>query len=413
MTIVRPFKAIRPTPALADKVISLPYDVMNREEATQMAKNNPMSFLRICRSEIDLPDQKNPYDESIYLKARDNIQQFLADGTMLQDEDPTLYIYRQTMGPNTQTGIVGCVSIDDYMNDIIKKHEYTREEKEQDRIRHFDICNANTEPVFLTHRANNQLGQLTDEYTRLYDAEFHITTNDGVGHIFWVIRDNSVRDKIVEIFKSIPALYIADGHHRSASACKVGLKRREAHPNFTGDEEFNFFMAVIFPDEDLNIFDYNRVVRDLNGYTPEAFLKAIEDAGFSVELHGADIYRPTEKHTFGMFIDEAWYKLTAKPQIVSDHPIDGLDVAILQKHLLAPILGIEDPRTDKRIDFVGGIRGLVELEKRVRNDMKVAFAMYPVTIADLLNVSDNGMVMPPKSTWFEPKLGSGLFVHQL
>lgn len=413
MTIVRPFKAIRPTPALADKVISLPYDVMNRQEATQMAHNNPMSFLHICRSEIDLPDQKNPYDESVYLKARDNIQQFLADGIFLQDEEPTLYIYRQTMGQNTQTGIVGCVSIDEYMSDIIKKHEYTREEKEQDRIRHFDICNANTEPVFLTHRANDQLGRVTEQYTSAHDAEFSITTDDGVGHIFWVIRSNEIRDRIVEIFKSIPALYIADGHHRSASACKVGLKRRETHPDFTGEEEFNFFMAVIFPDKDLNIFDYNRVVRDLNGHTPEAFIKSIETAGFSVELQGTAIYRPTGKHTIGMFLEGDWYKLTATHKIVTDHPIDGLDVAILQKHLLAPILGIEDPRTDKRIDFVGGIRGLSELERRVGIDMKVAFAMFPVTISDLLNVSDNDMVMPPKSTWFEPKLGSGLFVHQL
>jgi uncharacterized protein (DUF1015 family) len=413
MTIIRPFKAIRPTPALADKVISLPYDVMNRDEATKMAQNNAMSFLHICRSEIDLPDQKNPYDESVYLKARDNIKRFLADGILLQDDQPTFYIYRQTMGQNTQTGIVGCVSIDDYLNDVIKKHEYTREEKEQDRIRHFDICNANTEPVFLTHRANEQLGQLTDQYISTHEAEFSITTNDNVGHIFWVIRDNNVRDTIVELFKSIPALYIADGHHRSASACKVGLKRREANPNYTGDEEFNFFMAVIFPDKDLNIYDYNRVVRDLNGHTPEAFLEAIETAGFSLKKQGAEIYRPTGKHTVGMFLDGEWYKLMAEPKIASDHPIDGLDVAILQKYLLAPILGIEDPRTDKRIDFVGGIRGLSELERRVGTDMKVAFALYPVTISDLLNVSDNGMVMPPKSTWFEPKLGSGLFIHQL
>jgi uncharacterized protein (DUF1015 family) len=413
MTIVRPFKAIRPTPALADKVISLPYDVMNREEATQMALNNPMSFLHICRSEIDLPNQKNPYDESVYLMAKDNIKRFLAEGVFLQDEEPTFYIYRQTMGQNTQTGIVGCVSIDEYLNDIIKKHEYTREEKEQDRIRHFDICNANTEPVFLTHRANDQLGQLTDQYTSTHDAEFSITTKDSVGHIFWVIREDDAREKIVEIFKAIPALYIADGHHRSASACKVGLKRRNTNPEFTGDEEFNFFMAVIFPDKDLNIFDYNRVVRDMNGHTPEAFLKAIEKAGFSVKLQGTTIYQPNEKHTIGMFLEGSWYELKAQPEIVTDHPIDGLDVAILQKHLLSPILGIEDPRTDKRIDFVGGIRGLSELERRVGTDMKVAFAMYPVTIADLLNVSDNGMVMPPKSTWFEPKLGSGLFVHQL
>lgn len=413
MSTVRPFKAIRPTPALADRVISLPYDVMNREEAARMAAGNPMSFLHICRSEIDLPDQKNPYDESVYLKARDNIKKFLADGIFIQDQEPNLYIYRQTMGENTQTGIVGCVSIDEYRNDVIKKHEFTREEKEQDRIRHFDVCDADTEPVFLTHRADDELGRMIGEYTKANRAEFDITTQDGVGHVFWVIRDRALQERIVEIFKKIPALYIADGHHRSASACKVGLKRRAANPGYTGEEEFNYFMAVIFPDRDLRIFDYNRVVTDLNGKTEEEFLTAVRDAGFDIEPKGSQPFSPTGKHTFAMFLSGVWYKLSATPGIITDHPIDGLDVAILQNHLLAPILGIEDPRTDKRIDFVGGIRGLAELERRVYGDMKVAFALYPVDITDLLNVSDNGMVMPPKSTWFEPKLGSGLFIHQL
>jgi uncharacterized protein (DUF1015 family) len=413
MAIVRPFQAIRPNPELADRVISLPYDVMNREEAAQMAADNPMSFLHICRSEIDLPEQKNPYDLSVYQKARDNISRFLTDGIFLQDEKPSLYIYRQTMGPNTQTGIVGCVSIDDYINDVIKKHEFTREEKEQDRIRHFDVCNANTEPVFLTHRVDEELDALVKQYADGNEPEFQITTGDGVGHGFWVIRDNGLMDKIVDIYNRIPALYIADGHHRSASACKVGLKRRMENPGYTGDEEFNFFMAVIFPDRDLHIFDYNRVVRDLNGLSEEEFLDAVGNAGFTVQNVGKEIYKPAQKHTFGMFLAGDWYQLTAKPEIVADHPIDGLDVAILQNRLLAPILGIADPRTDKRIDFVGGIRGLSELERRVSKDMQVAFALYPVTIADLLHVSDSGMVMPPKSTWFEPKLGSGLFIHQL
>lgn len=413
MSTVRPFKAIRPTPALADRVISLPYDVMNREEAARMAAGNPMSFLHICRSEIDLPDQKNPYDETVYLKARDNIKQFLADGIFVQDQEPSLYIYRQTMGDSTQTGIVGCVSIDEYRNDVIKKHEFTREEKEQDRIRHFDVCDADTEPVFLTHRAHDELSLLVGEYTAANRAEFDITTQDGVGHVFWVIRDKALQDRIVEIFREIPALYIADGHHRSASACKVGLKRRAANPDYTGDEEFNYFMAVIFPDRDLRIFDYNRVVMDLNGKTEEEFLTAVREAGFTIEPQGSQPFSPTGKHVFAMFLNGVWYKLSATQRIITDHPIDGLDVAILQNHLLAPILGIEDPRTDKRIDFVGGIRGLAELERRVSKDMKVAFALYPVDITDLLNVSDNGMVMPPKSTWFEPKLGSGLFIHQL
>jgi len=413
MAIVRPFQAIRPNPELADRVISLPYDVMNRTEAAQMAAGNPMSFLHICRSEIDLPEQSNPYDQSVYEKARDNISQFLADGIFMQDQAPCLYIYRQTMGGNTQTGIVGCVSIDDYLNDVIKKHEFTREEKEQDRIRHFDVCNADTEPVFLTHRVDEELDSLMNGYAGEHAAEFDITTPDGVGHTFWVIRDQALSDKIVALYNNIPALYIADGHHRSASACKVGLKRRQENPGYTGDEEFNFFMAVIFPDRDLNIFDYNRVVRDLNGLSEEAFLEAVETAGFSAELMGKESFKPSQRHTFGMYLAGSWYKLTAKPEIIVDHPIDGLDVAILQNRLLAPILGIADPRTDKRIDFVGGIRGLAELERRVSVDMQVAFALYPVTIGDLLRVSDSGMVMPPKSTWFEPKLGSGLFLHRL
>ena len=413
MAIVRPFQAIRPKPELADRVISLPYDVMNRKEATEMATGNEMSFLHICRSEIDLPEQSDPYDQSVYEKARDNIDQFLKDGIFLQDGEPSLYIYRQTMDGNVQTGIVGCVSIDDYINDVIKKHEFTREEKEQDRIRHFDVCNTNTEPVFLTHRVDEELDALVNGYAKDHAAEFDIATKDGVGHGFWVIGDRELRDKIVGLYNNIPALYIADGHHRSASACKVGLKRRGEHPDYTGEEEFNFFMAVIFPDRDLNIFDYNRVVKDLNGLSEEEFLAAVETAGFEVGLMGKECFKPNQKHVFGMFLAENWYKLTAKPEIIADHPIDGLDVAILQNRLLDPILGIKDPRTDKRIDFVGGIRGLGELERRVSADMKVAFALYPVTIGDLLRVSDSGMVMPPKSTWFEPKLGSGLFMHRL
>ncbi len=413
MAIVRPFKAIRPKPELAEQVVSLPYDVMNRKEAAAMAVNNPISFLHICRSEIDLPEEDNSYDDSVYQKARENLDRFLEEGVLLQEEEPTFYLYKQTMGKNIQTGIVGCVSIDEYMDNIIKKHEHTREEKELDRIRHFDVCNANTEPVFLTMRGDGELNQLTGEYIKTHPAEFQFTSKDGVGHSFWVVADYQVRDQITTIFKKIPSLYIADGHHRSASACKVGLKRREDHGDYTGDEEFNYFMAVIFPDKELHIYDYNRLVKDLNGLSSQQFLSAVKTAGFSVTEQENGPYRPAAKHTFGMYLDGRWYELIASPEIIANHPIDGLDVSVLQNHLLAPILGIQNPRTDKRIDFVGGIRGLEELERRVSTDMRVAFALYPVTISDLLLVSDSGLVMPPKSTWFEPKLGSGLFIHRL
>ena len=413
MATVRPFKAIRPDKQYAEKVISLPYDVMNREEAATMASGNPYSFLHICRAEIDLPEQENPYDIAVYEKAKSNIQDNLDNGIFIQEDIPKLYIYKQSMNGRIQTGIVGCVSVDEYQNDIIKKHEFTRVEKEIDRINHFDICNANTEPVFLTYRDDKRIRTLVEGYISSNEPTYDIKTADGIGHTFYVIEDENLVKGISELFKEVPALYIADGHHRSASACKVGLKRREENPNYTGEEEFNYFMAVIFPDSDLKIFDYNRVVKDLNGLSKEEFIEKVQAAGFIVEEKGCEIYRPEEKHIFSMFLDGVWFKLTAKTEIIPNHVIDSLDVAILQNNILAPILGIEDPRTDKRIDFVGGIRGLEELERRVSLDMTVAFAIYPVDISDLLRVSDNGMVMPPKSTWFEPKLGSGLFLHRL
>lgn len=413
MATVRPFKAIRPAEAYADKVASLPYDVMNRKEAAQMAEGNPYSFLHICRSEIDLPQQEDPYDKSVYEKAKSNIEEFLEKGVFIQDETPSLYIYRQVMDGRVQTGIVGTVSVDEYQNNTIKKHEFTRVEKELDRINHFDICNANTEPVFLTYRDDKRIRVLVEGWAAAKKPVYDLTTEDGIKHTLWVIDDPETVASLTGLFGEVPALYIADGHHRSASACKVGLKRREETPDYTGDEEFNYFMAVVFPDADLHIFDYNRVVKDLNGNTAEEFIEKIKNAGFEVEKKGSEEYRPEAKHCFGMYLEDNWYKLTAKADIIPDHVIDSLDVAILQNNVLNPILGIEDPRTDKRIDFVGGIRGLSELEKRCQEDMKVAFAVHPVEIADLLAVSDNDMVMPPKSTWFEPKLSSGLFVHQL
>ncbi|HHU18331.1 MAG TPA: DUF1015 domain-containing protein [Clostridiales bacterium] len=413
MAIVKPFRAIRPKKEYAEQVISLPYDVMSKEEASKMAEGNPYSFLHICRSEIDLPHIEDPYSNQVYSKARKNIENLLANEILFQDENSYLYIYRQTMDGRTQTGIVGCASIDEYLNNTIKKHEFTRVEKEQDRIRHFDRCNMNTEPVFLTYRNDKRLQTIIEDWVRHNEPEYNFTTKDGIGHALWIITDESVIESLTNLFKEIETMYIADGHHRSASAVKVGQKRRDEHTGYTGEEEFNFFMAVIFPDSELKIFDYNRVVKDLNGLSKEAFLEKISEK-FEIEQLGTDPYIPEAKHIFGMYLEDSWYRLSTKPEIINEEDvIKSLDVSILQDHLLQPVLGIEEPRTDKRIDFVGGIRGLKELERRVKNDMAVAFALYPVSISDLFEVSDKGMVMPPKSTWFEPKLGSGLFMHEL
>lgn len=410
MAQFKPFKGIRPKVGLADKVATLPYDVMNREEAKKMAEGNEYSFLHIVRSEIDLEDTINPYDEIVYKTARKNLDTMLEKGTLVQDIMPKFYIYRQIMWGRVQTGIVGCTSIDDYVNDIIKKHELTRVEKEIDRINNFDHCDAHTEPVFLTYRKNEKINNIINNWVKFNKPLYDFTSDDSITHIVWDITDEDTIKTIEEIFGSMDYLYIADGHHRSASSVKVGLKRREASRNNAGKEEYNYFLAVIFPDEDLYIMDYNRVVKDLNGYTPEHFLMKIREQ-FHIE-ESKDRFKPKEKHTFGMYLDKKWYKITAKEgSYDSDNAIERLDVSILQNNLLNPVLDIQDPRTDKRIDFVGGIRGLEELEKRVDHDMKVAFSMYPTTIEDLISVADSGMIMPPKSTWFEPKLRSGLFIH--
>lgn len=413
MSKVRPFKAIRPEAKYASDVVSLPYDVMNRKEAAEMASGNPYSFLHICRAEIDMPEQENVYDSSVYEKAKSNIEKYLEEGVFIREEKPALYIYREIMDGRVQTGIVGCVSVDEYKSNTIKKHEFTRVEKEIDRINHFDVCDANTEPVFLTYRDDSRIRTILDKFTRDNAPVYDVTAADGIKHILWVMDDETLIEEMTSIFDEIPALYIADGHHRSASACKVGEKRREENPDYTGDEEFNFFMAAIFPDSDLKIFDYNRVVKDLNGNSSQEFMEKIEKAGFALEDMGEEPYYPERKHVFSMYLDGRWYRLTASDDIVPDHITDSLDVAVLQNSLLEPVLGIEDPRTDKRIDFVGGIRGLGELKKRADSNMKVAFAVHPVSMDDLLAVADNDMVMPPKSTWFEPKLGSGLFMHSL
>ncbi len=413
MAVVKPFKGIRPGKGYAEEVIALPYDVMNREEAKEMAQEKANSFLHISRSEIDMEDNLSPYDKTVYEKAKSNMMEFLSKGVLVQDEEPKLYIYSEIMDGRKQTGIVGCVSVDDYNNNIIKKHEFTRVEKEIDRINHFDVCDANTEPVFLTYRENKKLSAIIDGFVANNNPIYDLVAEDGIIHQLWKIDDNDIVNSIIELFDEIPALYIADGHHRTASACKISEKRRQENPNYTGDEEFNFFMAAIFPNTELKIFDYNRVVKDLNGNTKEEFFEKVKSGGFAISEKGDKEYYPKEKHEFSMYIEGKWYSLKAKKDIIPDNIIGALDVSILQENLLSPILGIEDPRTDKRIDFVGGIRGLKELEKRAEDDMKLGIAVYPVDINDLLLVSDNELIMPPKSTWFEPKLGSGLFVHKL
>jgi len=407
----RPFRSIRPKPELADRVTSLPYDVMSREEAKRMAAGNEYSFLRIARSEIDLDDSINPNDEIVYKEARKNLDAMLEKKILLQDDMPKFYIYRQIMCGRVQTGIVGCASIDDYIGNFIKKHELTRVEKEIDRINNFDFCDAHTEPVFLTYRENGMINKIINDWIKSNYPIYNFTSDDSITHIVWDINDEGTIKAIEEIFGSIDYLYIADGHHRSASSVKVGLKRRESTSGYRGSEEFDYFLAVVFPDKDLNIMDYNRVVKDLNGYTPEEFMSRVQEKFYIEE--SCYQFKPVEKHTFGMYIGGKWYKLKAKEGTYdAENPIDRLDVSILQNNLLKPILGIEDPRTDKRIDFVGGIRGLEELEKRVIHGMKAAFSMYPTSMEDLISVADAGTIMPPKSTWFEPKLRSGLFIHR-
>jgi uncharacterized protein (DUF1015 family) len=413
MAVVRPFKAIRPRKDLAEKVAALPYDVMDSDEAREMVKGNPYSFLHVDKAEIDLDRSIDLYDKKVYEKASENLNKMIEDGVLVEENKPCLYIYRLIMNGKSQTGIVGCTSVDEYMNNIIKKHEFTRAEKEQDRINHVDYCDAHTGPIFLTYRNRKDLHDIMDAWTKK-EPVYNFKAEDGISHIVWVIDDEATINKIKELFGKIDYLYIADGHHRAASAVKVGAKRRKENPNYTGEEEFNFFLSVIFPDSDLNVMDYNRVVKDLNGLSSKEYMDKVSEKFEISEYNGEGCFKPTSKNTYGMYLDSKWYKLTAKQGTFNPNdPVERLDVSILQNNLLRPILGIEDPRTDKRIDFIGGIRGLKELEKRVNEGMKVAFSMYPTTVDDLMSIADAGKVMPPKSTWFEPKLRSGLFVHKL
>lgn len=411
MAAVKPFVCIRPKAELAARVAALPYDVYNRKEACEAVAGNPYSFLNIDRAETQFSDEVDTYDDRVYEKARELLDRQIAEGIYITDEEACYYLYELTMDGRSQTGIVACSSIDDYLTGVVKKHENTREDKELDRIRHVDTTNAHTGPIFLAYRQNETLKAVTVRVKRT-EPVYDFVSEDGIGHRVWRIGDAEIVQAVEKAFEAIPATYIADGHHRAASAVKVGLKRREENPGYTGEEPFNYFLSVLFPDEELMILPYNRVVKDLNGRSVEEFLEEIGKS-FEAEPAGTEAFAPEEKASFGMFLDETWYCLKAKKECLSDDPVEGLDVSILQDHLLGPILGIGDPRTDKRIDFIGGIRGLKELERRVNEDMTVAFSMYPTSIEELLQVADAGRLMPPKSTWFEPKLRSGLFIHRL
>lgn len=412
MAVFKPFCAYRPNKDVASQVAALPYDVMNSEEAREMAKDKPLSFLHVDRAEIDLDPSVDIYSDEVYDRASSNLKRMMEDGTYIHNVTPRFYIYQLTMDGRSQTGVVGCASIDDYINNHIKKHELTRAEKEEDRVRHVDSCDANTGPIFLTYRRVEQISKTVDDWMKAHDAEYDFTAEDGVRHVVWVVDDIDVSEQIEKAFSAVPDFYIADGHHRTASAVRVGLKRREEHPGYTGDEDFNFFLAVLFPDEELSIWDYNRVVDDLRGMTPDQFLTEIAK-DFTVEKSDERV-KPDKKHSFGMYMDGKWYRLRAKPGTFDEgDPVGRLDVSILQQNLLTPLLGIGDPRKDNRIQFVGGIRGLGELERLVDGGKAVAFSMYPTTTGDLMDIADSGRIMPPKSTWFEPKLRSGLFIHTL
>lgn len=412
MAVVKPFICTRPKPSVAHKIAALPYDVYNREEAKQEIIKEPLSFLRIDRAETNFSDDVDTYDAKVYVKAKELLQEMIDQGNFLVDEKECYYVYELVMDGRLQTGIVACASIDDYLNNVIKKHENTREDKEQDRICHVDVCNAQTGPIFLAYRSREEINAVVEE-AKKEEPLYHFTSDDGIGHHVWRISDPEKVVVLREAFSKVAYIYIADGHHRSASAVKVGLKRRKENPGYLGTESFNYFLSVLFPHDQLMIMPYNRAVKDLNGLSKEQFLGKIKE-DFEVVEQGAIAYTPQEKASFGMFLDGSWYRLRAKEDIRNiNDPVDSLDVSILQDYLLHPILGIGDPRVDKRIDFIGGIRGLKELERRVSEDMRVAFSMYPTSITELFAVSDAGKLMPPKSTWFEPKLRSGLFIHSL
>ncbi len=414
MATIKAFKALRPKQTLVKDVACVPYDVINSEEAKKLVEGNPNSFLHVTKAEVDLEVGIDTHSEIVYQKGKENFEKMISDGIFSQEEKPVFYIYKLVMGAVTEIGIVAGASVEDYENNIIKKHEKTRIDKEEDRIKHIETCNAHTEPVFLTYRAREDMDIIVNDFIKNNEPLYDFVADDGITHALWKIDDDNLISKIENIFSSIDYLYIADGHHRSAAGAILGKRKKERNPNHTGDEEYNFIMSVIFPHNQLFIMDYNRIVKDLNNLSKSEFLKKVEEK-FEIQEYSSDkAFKPEHAHEFGMYLSDMWYKITAKPGTFDENDvIKSLDVSILQDNLLNPILGIEDPRKDKRIDFVGGIRRLDELKKRVDNGEAVAFSMFATSIEELMNIADAGEIMPPKSTWFEPKLRSGLFVHML
>ncbi len=414
MAVLKPFKGLRPPKEIAKDLASRPYDVLNSDEAREEAAGNEYSLLHIIKPEIDLPREIDIHSQPVYEKARENFNMFRTKGYLLADFEEYFYVYAQTMNGKTQYGVVGCAAVEDYLNDIIKKHELTRPDKEEDRMKHVRITNANMEPVFFSYPAKKEIDEIVAKVVVSHEPEYDFVADDGVGHHFWVIRDREINEKIEKLFTEVSYFYVADGHHRTAAAALVGNEKKKNNTNHRGDEEYNFFLAVLFPDDQLTIIDYNRVAKDLNGLSVQDFLQKLEDV-FVVEPKGKDTYKPDRLHNFGMYLEGQWYSLTARSGTYNDNdPIGVLDVTILSQKVLDEILGIKDLRRSDRIDFVGGIRGLGELERRVDSgEMKVAFALYPVSMKQLIDIADTGNIMPPKTTWFEPKLRSGLVVHLL
>jgi uncharacterized protein (DUF1015 family) len=410
MSVIKPFRAYRPRPAQAGEVASFPYDVLSSAEARELARGNPLSFLHVCKPEIDLDPSVDVHDDRVYARGRENLRRLIADGALARDASPCLYVYQQRMGDHVQAGLVTLCSVREYEQDLIKKHEHTRPDKEDDRTRHVTESNANAEPVFLAYRARKEIDARVDA-VRARPPACDLVSSDGIGHTLWVVSDPAEVAALVKLFTEVPALYVADGHHRTAAAVRHGQKMRTAHPGGRGDEPYESFMAVVFPHDQLKILDYNRVVKDLNGLSAEAFLAKVAERFI---VGPGEAVTPVAPRSFGMFLGGNWHRLEARPgSYPAADPVRGLDVSILQENLLAPILGIADPRKDTRIDFVGGIRGLAELEKRCREGWAVAFALHPTSLDELMRVADSGVVMPPKSTWFEPKLRSGLTVNLL
>ena len=414
MATIKPFKGIRPPQNLVERVASRPYDVLNSAEARAEAEGNEKSLYRIIRPEIDFPVGTDEHEPQVYDKAAENFALFRKNGWLVQDEEESYYVYAQTMNGKTQYGLVVGAYVDDYLNGVIKKHELTRRDKEEDRMKHVRVNNANIEPVFFAYPSNAEVNSIVAKYTATNPVYDFVAEHDGFGHQFWIINDKADIARITELFAQMPALYIADGHHRSAAAALVGAEKAKQNPNHRGDEEYNYFMAVCFPDDQLTIIDYNRVVKDLNGLTDEEFLAKL-NVHFEVEKKGPEIYKPQALHNFSMYLSGNWYSLTAKPGTYDDHdPIGVLDVTISSNLILDEILDLRDLRSNKRIDFVGGIRGLGELARRVDSgEMRVALALYPVSMQQIIDIADSGNIMPPKTTWFEPKLRSGLVIHEL